>query len=127
MKIRQGQLGALTVVAATFLAVAHGSTADAARKPTATERAALAQAMEMPRRCLRIRIATVRTGWASVRLRSPLPDSCLKYAADGVSVWRKRDDVWRQRFAGSSWSCPIPGVPEDVRKDLRLGYPEGGP
>jgi hypothetical protein len=126
MRIRHGQLGALAVVAATFLAVAHGSTANAAREPTATERAALAQAMEVPRRCLRIRVATVRSGWASVKFRSRLPDSCLEYAADGVSVWRKRDDVWRQRFVGSSWSCPIPRVPEDVRKDLRLGCPEGG-
>jgi hypothetical protein len=42
-------------------------------------------------------------------------------------VWRRRDDVWRQRFAGSSWSCPIRSVPEDVRTDLRLGCPEGGP
>ena len=39
----------------------------------------------------------------------------------------RRDDVWRMRFAGSSWSCPIPNVPEVVRKDLRLGCPEGGP
>jgi hypothetical protein len=127
MKFRHGQLGALAAVAAMCLAVAHGSPADAARKPSATERAALAQAMEKPRHCLQIRIATVRTGWASVKLRSPLPDPCLKYAADGVSAWRKRDDVWRQRFAGSSWSCPIPRVPEDVRKNLRLGCPEAAP
>ena len=45
----------------------------------------VAKALQMPRRCLRIRVATVRRGWASVQPKSPLPDSCLKYAADGVS------------------------------------------
>jgi hypothetical protein len=119
--------GVLLVASALVLGGLAVSPATASRTPKATEKAALAQAMKTPRRCLKIRVATVRRGWASVRLHSPLPDSCMKYAADGVSVMRRRDDVWRQRFAGSSWSCPIPRVPEDIRKDLKLGCPEGGP
>lgn len=115
------------LAAAVLLCAVAVTSATASRKPRATERAALAQAMQTPRRCLRIRVATVRPGWASVRFRMPPSDSCMRYAADGVSVWRRRDDVWRHRFAGSSWSCPIPKIPEDVRKDLKLGCPEGGP
>jgi hypothetical protein len=112
----------------TLIALAAATTsATASRKPKATEKAAIAQAVETPRRCLKIRVATVRNGWASVRLRVPLKQSCMPYAADGWVILRKRDDVWRQRFAGSSWSCPIQGVPEVVRKDLHLGCPEGGP
>jgi hypothetical protein len=123
--MRLGMLvSAVAVVVLGGLAV---SSASASREPRATEKAALAQALRVPRRCVAIRVATVRQGWASVTLRSPLPRSCLKYAADGVNVMRLRDDVWYRRFSGSSWACPIPHVPEDVRKDLGLGCPEGGP
>jgi hypothetical protein len=116
-------LSALALTPAAPLA----PTAVASRAPTATERAALAQALTAPRRCLEIRVSTVRRGWASVSFRSPVRDSCLRYVADGVSVHRRRDDIWREVFVGSSWSCPIPRVPEDVRRDLRLPCPEGGP
>jgi hypothetical protein len=117
----------LLMLMAVPAAVYTGPSAFAARKPKATERAALSQAMERPRRCLRIRVATVRHGWASVSLKTPLRKSCQRYAADGVTVWHRQDDVWKMRFAGSSWKCPIARVPEAVRKDLRLGCPEGGP
>jgi hypothetical protein len=119
---------ALTILAATALVAGlFGATAAvASRKPSATEKAAIAQAMKTPRRCLKIRVATVRKGWASATLKVPLKHSCLPYAADGIAVLHRRDDVWRMRFAGSSWSCPIQGVPEAVRKDLHMGCPEGG-
>jgi hypothetical protein len=99
--------------------------ASASRKPTAPERAAIAEAIRAPRKCLAIRVATVRPGWASAKFASA-KGVCAKYVADGVAVFRRRDDVWRMRFAGSSWRCPIKGVPEAVRKDLGLGCPEGG-
>jgi hypothetical protein len=123
MKLALTTLAAVAMIAGTLGA----TSAVASRKPSATEKAAIAQAMKTPRRCLTIRVATVQKGWASARLRVPLKHSCLPYAADGVVVLRRRDDVWRMRFAGSSWSCPIPTVPEAVRKDLKLGCPEGGP
>ena len=114
-------------IVACAVAAATASTAAAARKPTAAERKALAHAVHAPAHCLRIRVATVRRGWASVRARMPPSASCQGHVGDGVVVLRRRDGVWRQRFAGSAWACPIPGVPEAVRKDLRLGCPEGGP
>ena len=121
------KLALATVLVLAAAAVVATTSATAARKPKATEKAAIAQAMKTPRRCLKVRVATVRKGWASATLRNPLPHSCLPYAADGIAVWHRRDDVWRMRFAGSSWSCPIKGVPEAVRKDLKMGCPEGGP
>jgi hypothetical protein len=116
-----------SVVILAAAAALTATSATASRKPRATEKAAIAQAMKTPRRCMRIRVATVRKGWASATLRVPLKQSCMPYAADGIAVLHRRDDVWRMRFAGSSWSCPIKGVPEAVRKDLKLGCPEGGP
>jgi hypothetical protein len=118
----------IALVLASFVlgSASFGPSAFAARKATETERAALAQAAQAPRRCLRIQVSTARRGWASVSFKAPARASCLRYATDGVSVWRRRDDVWRQRFAGSSWSCPIPGIPEAVREDLDLDCPEGG-
>lgn len=98
----------------------------AERRPTPTERAAVAQAMLAPARCLTIRVATVRKGWASAAFRLA-KGTCFRYAADGITVWHRHDGVWRQRFSGSSWACPIRHVPEVVRRDLRLPCPEGGP
>jgi hypothetical protein len=121
------KLALATAVVLAAVAALAATSATASRKPKATEKAAIAQAMNTPRRCVKIRVATVRKGWASLRLRNPLPQSCMKYAADGWVVLRNRDDVWRQKFAGSAWSCPIKGVPEAVRKDLHLPCPEGGP
>ena len=128
MPARSLLAGILLATAAAAFAQAPAAVAD--RAPTATERAAVAQALKTPRRCLRIRVATVERGWASARFRNPAESGrarCLPYAADGVAVFRRRDDVWRQRFAGSSWACPIPTVPEAVRRDLGMGCPEGGP
>jgi hypothetical protein len=121
------KLALLTLIALAAAAALATTSATASRKPKTTEKAAIAQAMKTPRRCLKVRVATVRKGWASATLRNPLKQSCMPYAADGIAVWHRRDDVWRMKFAGSSWSCPIKGVPEVVRKDLKLGCPEGGP
>src|SRR5262245_61298482 len=121
------KLAHATVFVLVAAAAVATTSATASRKPKATEKAAIAQAMNTPRRCLKVRVATVRPGWASATLRTPLKHSCMPYAADGIAVWHRRDDVWRMKFAGSSWSCPIKGVPEAVRKDLKLGCPEGGP
>jgi hypothetical protein len=117
----------VTIILAVIAAALSSGTPAAlgSRDATATERAALAQAFGVPRRCLTMRVATVRPGWASVAFKK-VTGSCARYAADGVTVYRRIDDIWHQRFAGSSWSCPIRGVPEGVRKDLALGCPEGG-
>src|SRR4051812_33391846 len=112
---RHSLTAAMLVTVATAMPT---HTAVASRAPSATERAAIAQFFQAPRRCLRIRVATVRRGWASATYRTPIRASCMRYVANGITVLRRRDDVWRQRWAGSSWSCPIPEVPEDVRKDL---------
>lgn len=100
--------------------------AAALRKPTPLERATIAQAVRIPSRCLQIRVATVRPGWATAALGGEQLRSCDRYQANGVVVLRRRDGIWLRRFAGSSWSCPIAGVPEAVRRDLRLACPEGG-
>jgi hypothetical protein len=122
------KLALTTVIVAALVAGLFGAaSAVASRKPTATEKAAIAQAMQVPRRCVKVRVATVRKGWAWLHLRAPLPHSCDRYAADGIVLLKRTDDVWRQKFAGSSWSCPIKGVPDAVRKDLKVDCPEGGP
>ena len=119
-------LVAFLLVAALAVGALAVSTAVASRAPKAAERAALAKALKVPQRCLKMRVATVRRGWASLHLKVPLPKSCLRYAADGVVVMHKGARGWRMVFAGSSWRCPIKTVPEAVRKDLKLGCPEGG-
>ena len=70
-------------------------------------------------------LTTVARGWATVAFEK-VTGSCARYAADGITVYRRIDGGWDRRFAGSSGSCPISGVPEAVRKDLRLPCPERG-
>src|SRR5262249_27987382 len=104
--MRIGLLACLLVAALATDGIAVAA-ASASRAPKASERAALAKALKVPARCLKMRVATVRSGWASLHLKVPLPKSCLRYAADGVVVMRKGAHGWRMRFAGSSWKCPI--------------------
>jgi hypothetical protein len=110
-------LSALAAVAALAIvpAVAHAD-----RPPTKRERAGIAKKVEVPARCLAIRVSTVNTRWAKIRLRN-LRKSCQRWAADGVAVYKRRKDgSWRFVTAGSSFDCPVPKVPPKVVTDLHI-------
>jgi hypothetical protein len=94
--------------------------AQADRPPTKRERAGIAEKVGAPARCLKIRVSTVNTRWARMRLRLKR-ESCQRWAADGVAVFKKRKGGgWRFVTAGSAFDCPVPKVPPRVVEDLRI-------
>jgi hypothetical protein len=111
-------LSALVAVAALATVVPVAAHAD--RPPTKRERAGIANKVEVPARCLKIRVSTVNTRWAKMRLRN-LRKSCQRWAADGVAVYKRRKDGgWRFVTAGSAFDCPVPKVPPRVVTDLHI-------
>jgi len=102
------------------------SSADARRKPTPRERAGVARAAGVPARCLFIRVSTVDRRYAYMRIRNR-KQSCRRWWADGVVVFRKRaDGRWRFLTAGSAIECPVPKVPSRVVRDLRISCVPAG-
>jgi hypothetical protein len=94
--------------------------AQADRAPTKRERAGIAKKVDAPARCLKIRVSTVNTRWARMQLRLRR-ESCQRWAADGVAVYKKRKrGGWRFVTAGSAFECPVPKVPRRVVKDLDI-------
>jgi hypothetical protein len=99
--------------------VAAPGVASADRAPTERERASIARAVDVPKRCLKIRVSTVNRRWSAVRLRLA-KRSCQRWAADGVAVYRRRSGRWRFVVAGSAFECPVPKVPRRVVRDLDI-------
>jgi hypothetical protein len=108
-----------TVAALAVLLLCLPVSAGADRAPTERERADIAKAIGVPKRCLRTRISTVNERWSRTTIRN-LKAGCAEHAADGVAIFRRRDGKWRFVTAGSSFDCPVPDVPRRIAKDLRI-------
>ena len=109
---------ALMASAALLLAVPAAAQAD--RAPTTREHAAVAKAVGVPKRCLRVRVSTVNERWASARVRNGKA-SCAEHAADGIAIFKRRTGgAWRFVTAGSSFDCPVADVPRRIAQDLRI-------
>jgi hypothetical protein len=107
----------LTLFAAALVLPA---VAVADRAPTKAEATAIATAAKVPARCLKTRVSTVNTNYASSYRRN-LRKGCKAYQADGVAVFkRKQDGAWKFVTAGSAFTCPVPHVPKRVAKDLGI-------
>jgi hypothetical protein len=109
----------LTLVVSLALALSVPAVAQADRPPTRSERLGIAKSMEIPKRCLRIRVSTVNERWSRASIRN-LKASCADHVADGIAVFRHRRGAWRFVTAGSSFDCPVPDVPRRIAKDLKI-------
>jgi hypothetical protein len=107
------------ILPALLVAAGIPTTAQADRAPTDRERAGIARAVGVPKRCLRIRVSTVDRRWSGVRIRLA-KRSCQRWAADGIAIFKRRGDRWRFVTAGSSFDCPVPKVPRRVARDLQI-------
>ena len=86
--------------------------------PTASQRAAIAERLAFPPRCAIIWISSVSSSWAS--FSTSTRKSCVKYAANGVTILHHKHFRWHQVTAGSEFSCPVPHTPANVVADLRI-------
>jgi hypothetical protein len=116
----------LAIALAAAVAVVGAASVAADRRPTDKEHRAIARAVELPRKCAKVRIstATERPKWASSYWR-PGP-GCQPFASDGVTVLKKkrgdRPARWRFVTAGSSFTCAdlYRDVPRRVADDLDI-------
>jgi hypothetical protein len=112
----------VAAVIALLVALSVVATADARRKPTRHERAAIAAKFGMPGKCLKIWVSTVNRHWARMEFNGKKyedPD-CQSHAADGVVVLKRKHGKWRMVTAGSDFDCPVPKTPPRVVDDLRI-------
>ena len=124
-RIAPPRLAVILVTACVALAAAAEVNAD--RAPTPNERRAIARAMDLPRKCAKIRVSTVakRPKWASLYWKPAA--GCQPYAADGVALLKKKQREgrrarWRFVTAGSDFECrDLYGeVPRPVAEDLGI-------
>jgi hypothetical protein len=109
-------LAALAVAPA--VAVAH-------RGATKSERSAILAAVVRQHQlskaqatCQLVTISTVNQRYAALTWRKHLSRACMRVAANGVIVEHRTAGGWRFVTVGSSFKCPVKGVPIAVARDL---------
>jgi hypothetical protein len=70
--------------------------------------------------CQVVTISTVNRGYASVTWPRTLSRACSRVAANGVIIERRAARGWTFVTVGSSFHCPITGVPTRVARDLNV-------
>jgi hypothetical protein len=122
--LRAGKrLGVLVVLlAATALVPAA---AHAHRRATKSERTAILKAVvrqgELSRAqaaCQKLIVSTVNHTYAAATWPAHLSRACMRVAANGVIIEHQTSHRWRFVTVGSSFNCPIKGVPPRVARDL---------
>ncbi len=102
------------------VAVAH-------RRATKPERTAIVAAVvrqhELSRAqagCQAVTISTANPRYSELTWPRKLSSACRRVAANGVIIEHRTARGWRFLTVGSSFTCPIKGVPAAVATDLRL-------
>ncbi|MGN6870107.1 MAG: hypothetical protein ACTHMY_17095 [Solirubrobacteraceae bacterium] len=109
-------LAALAVMPA--VAVAH-------RRATKPERTAILAAVVRQHQlskaqadCQVVTISTVNQRYAALTWPKRLSRACMRVAANGVIIEHRTTRGWRFVTVGSSFKCPVKGMPIAVARDL---------
>jgi hypothetical protein len=70
--------------------------------------------------CARVFVSTVDARWTSLDFPEPPSKPCEMYTADGIALFHWRHGRWHFVTAGSSFRCPIRGVPMRVAHDFKV-------
>lgn len=99
------------------------------RRASKTERAAILTAVVRQHEltgaqaaCQVVTISTVNRHYAAVTFPPKLSRACLRVAANGVTIEHRTARGWMFVTAGSSFQCPIKGVPTRVARDLNVCF-----
>jgi hypothetical protein len=68
--------------------------------------------------CQVVTISTVNHNYAAMTWPAKLSTACMRVAANGVIIEHRTARGWRFVTVGSSFRCPIKGVPTRVGRDL---------
>jgi hypothetical protein len=117
---RAGVASVLVVVAMLIPAAAL-----AHRRATRAERSSILAAVvrqgqlsKKQAACQVVMISTVNHDYASATWPAKLSSACMRVAANGLIIEHLKQGRWRFVAAGSSFQCPIRGVPSRVARDL---------
>jgi hypothetical protein len=116
VRLLVGILTALVLMPAA--ALAH-------RRATKAERSAIVAAVVKQKQlsgaqaaCQVVTISTVDQRFAALSWPAQLSSACRRVAANGVIIERRGKRGWQLITVGSSFRCPIKGVPNAVARDL---------
>jgi hypothetical protein len=119
--MRRVALGAL------LIAVLLPSAALARRRATKQQRAGVVAAAlrasdigKQQALCVVVFVSTVSKRWALLAFPNKPSQACLRYQANGVSFYHRKNGRWHWITAGSDLRCPIKGVPTRVAQDLKV-------
>jgi glucose/arabinose dehydrogenase len=103
------------------------ATALAHRRATKTERRTILAAIVKQRQltqpqaaCQVVTISTVNQSYASATWPAKLSKACQRVAANGVIIEHRTKGRWRFVTVGSSFQCPVKGLPTRVARDLGI-------
>ena len=115
-------LGLLVVAGALIPAVAF-----AHRRATRAERGAVLTAVVQQGQlstaqaaCQVVTISTANQSYAATTWPAHLSRACMRVAANGVIIEHHTAGGWRFVTVGSSFRCPIKGVPMRVARDFGI-------
>jgi hypothetical protein len=116
---------ARALVTSLLAIAAVASPALAHRRATKSERSAILAAVvtqgqlsKAQADCQVVTISTVDQHYAAVTWPRKLSRACRRVAANGVIIEHRTARGWRFVTVGSSFQCPIRGVPTRVARDL---------
>jgi hypothetical protein len=109
-------LAALGLVPAA--ALAHRSATKAERTAVLAAVVRQHQLSNAQAACQVVTISTANQGYAALRWPKRLSHACQRVAANGVIIEHRTAHGWRFVAVGSSFRCPIKGVPAAVASDL---------
>jgi hypothetical protein len=99
------------------------------RRATKAERAAILAAVVRQRElskaqaaCQVVTISTVNHNYAAATWPANLSRACMRVAANGVIIEHRTTRGWKFVTVGSSFRCPINGVPTRVAHDLGVCF-----
>jgi hypothetical protein len=76
--------------------------------------------------CQVVTISTVNQSYASLTWPAKPSKACVRFAANGVIIEHRKGRQWDFATVGSSFRCPIKGVPIRVAADLGVCPPPTG-
>jgi hypothetical protein len=110
----------IVVAACAFPAGALGRQGVSGARKAPIVKAALGS--NVPIQCAAVYISTVSRFWASVTFdpQRGHASACQMFGSNGIVILHHVRGRWHEVTDGSSFTCPVPGVPGSIARDLRV-------